>query len=699
MTVAKLPRINEYVGAAGPMSFPIKFQFLTQADISVALRDGQGNETIAGAGSFTVSGGDGGKGAVTFTAGTAGFTVVIRGRTEISQKTEYPFGTNFPSFNHERTVDRAAMIDQEQQDQIEETQARAFMVPAGAVARDIVPAPRTVVYFDEENQLATIPLGKFPKGPSGGANSTYDTPATVTDEADVANQSAIVADPSRGGTFAYREGDYSALIAADTRRGVFIPAKDDLAGKKGAWLRIGVTELDPRWFRLKGDVDDTAAIQAALNFAQARGGGPVALAPGTYNISAAIRVPGDVTFTGYGPFSCIIANGCNAIILESSDSIGPRRFAGIWLRGNGAEKFAAITVASTFPERVQGLVIENNYISFFGTAIWSSGLWHSTIRTNTIHQVYRAIVLSGRNVKIEIYDNRITRGSLISGVGRSIAIQVGDETVGLRPEDVQVHHNICFNFDVGLYWRQCLYGAAKHNDFDYCNIFGIHFVTADGGTVFHHNWIQVDNDRADICGIYGEALGIVPGVGYVEISANRINATTVRIVPGEIHSYGIKIDPNQANVHIIGGVIEGAFEMDIKLDRVQRVSVRRVQCEGQFVMFNCVDVDVDANYFGGGITLSGNTRVNFGTNFGLHTTKIRGTVNFPENAKSVTTTYLALNMPDLPLGGYQICVTGLDRGNLQHLGLSYEPTRSGITFYSKEALAPASAITFTLEIY
>ncbi|WP_061780746.1 hypothetical protein [Sphingomonas sanguinis] len=198
MTVAKLPRINEYVGAAGPMSFPIKFQFLTQADISVALRDAQGNETIAGAGSFTVSGGDGNKGAVTFSVGTAGFTVVIRGRTEISQKTEYPFGTNFPSFNHERTVDRAAMIDQEQQDQIEDARARSLMLPAGSIQPDFTSAdfdgPVKVLTLDPVTRTVQPADSRAFAGVPGVGGNTFLTLQLLRDLDPTKYQSATLAD-------------------------------------------------------------------------------------------------------------------------------------------------------------------------------------------------------------------------------------------------------------------------------------------------------------------------------------------------------------------------------------------------------------------------------------------------------------------------------------------------------------------------
>ncbi|GAM00705.1 hypothetical protein [Sphingomonas parapaucimobilis] len=209
MTVAKLPRVNEYQGVAGPMAFAIKFQFLASADISVSLRDPAGVEQAPSAGAFIISGGNGATGQVSFTGSTAGYTVVIRGRTEISQKTEYPYGNNFPSANHERAVDRAAMIDQEQQDQIDETKRRALMVPAGSDVGDIRPEPQTVIAFDDNRVPYPRPIGSFPVGPSGPANSTFTQLAQLK-AADPTNGSFIRADATNPGTYTLVQGDFSA---------------------------------------------------------------------------------------------------------------------------------------------------------------------------------------------------------------------------------------------------------------------------------------------------------------------------------------------------------------------------------------------------------------------------------------------------------------------------------------------------------
>lgn len=71
----------------------------------------------------------------------------------------------------------------------------------------------------------------------------------------------------REGVFIWTTGNFSTQIAADTQNGVYIKA-DAIAATAGAWVRAGVTLLDPRWFGAVGDgvADDTTAMQAWLDF-------------------------------------------------------------------------------------------------------------------------------------------------------------------------------------------------------------------------------------------------------------------------------------------------------------------------------------------------------------------------------------------------------------------------------------------------
>lgn len=551
-----------------------------------------------------------------------------------------------------------------------------------------------------------VTIGTPPEtvGPTGPANNTYTSYSAL-----------LASDPTR--QYAYLVGDTDSPPQPD---GVFSnPTKvagawvrqkaDGVAFKAAAPTAVVRSAQDKarevvsvKDFGATGDgaTNDTAAIQAAMTAVDAADGGTVLFPTGNYKITSDINVPGTVSIDGYGQFSRILANGCNGLNVQASDVIGPRRIANVWIQGNGADAFAGIKVDLAFPTRATGMVIENCYISFFGTGILSRGLWHSTIRTNTINQVHRAIVLYDRNVKVTVSDNRGTWGGLIGGTGLSIGLQVGDETVGLRPEDVQAHDNIFVGFAQGCYWRQGLFGAVTHNDFDYCTDTGILIVTADGGSTFSHNWIQVDNTETDVYGIRGVALGSLPGLDNIEIHNNRMRATDVKIVAGEFHSFGLDFANNQANINAVGNSVQGAFQVSMNLNGVQRSNFRDNRGEGQSFIFNCARVLFDGNTHNGGVTLSGNADCSFGKDFGLHTTAAFGSIPVPAGATTATVTFVSLNMPDLPLGTYGIAVTATDRGNLTHGGIAVVPTRTGLTVYCQTAIASLpSIIDFQLRIY
>lgn len=73
--------------------------------------------------------------------------------------------------------------------------------------------------------------------------------------------------------------------------------------------RGGQAAVEIRWFGAKGDgtTDDTAAIQAAIDAAEAAGGGVVLFTPGTYLISATLTVNGDCVVLKGGGYSLVAA--------------------------------------------------------------------------------------------------------------------------------------------------------------------------------------------------------------------------------------------------------------------------------------------------------------------------------------------------------------------------------------------------------
>lgn len=539
-------------------------------------------------------------------------------------------------------------------------------------------------------------------GLTGPANSTYAAASAVTAQADTSNLSAIVADPTRGGTFAYKTGNYEALIASDTRRGISIPDRQDLTGVNGAWLRIDVSELNTQWFGAVGDyvANDTAAIQAAFDLAEFLGGRTVFSPRGEYLTSSALRLPANVRWRGEGVCSIIRPQACDGLHVLKSDSIAPRTVENLRFYANGGDNFTAISADIASPERVTGLVFENLFIDFFGTGVQGRGFWYTTFRGVVLNQVPQPFYFYDRSVVLRLEKCSGTRGTLVAGAPITNGVQIGSETDTNRPEDVTVTKCVFYGYSRGVYWRNCLYGNVTFCDLDYCTEGGIYFVTADGGTTFSNNWVQTDNTNSDVYGIRGAPLGSLPGIDNIEIHNNRLRATDVKIVPGEFHSFGLDFGNNQANLNVSGNSVQGSFQVALQANGVQRSSFRGNIAVGQTFVFNTLGVTMDGNYWGGGITLSGNVNANFGKDTGLQTTSISGTIEIPAGQTSATVTYQSLNMPDLPAGGYSIRPRAVDYGTLTHGGLSILPTRSAVTVYCEKAIvAVASTVAFDLGVY
>lgn len=81
---------------------------------------------------------------------------------------------------------------------------------------------------------------------------------------------AFLTEGNRSGFFAWRVGDYSAQVAADTLEGVYLEA-DAVAASTGVWERIFDGPVHPTWWGAAGDgtTDDTAAFAAMFAYASA----------------------------------------------------------------------------------------------------------------------------------------------------------------------------------------------------------------------------------------------------------------------------------------------------------------------------------------------------------------------------------------------------------------------------------------------
>lgn len=564
-------------------------------------------------------------------------------------------------------------------------------------------------------------------GDTGPANSTYTTLAGLKAAA-VSNRSYNFApdgDDASGfpaGLYFYTPGDFSgaafapdfltgakvelesvplstgalvrqnvrALVAQLNAPGAAILSQEDVNAERVSVLRFGAD-----W---TGQTDTTDQIQACVDWLSSVGGGTAELTRGTYKTTRPISLPSNVSLVGQGPCSVLRPQSCNGINIMKSDGIGPRRVDDFWIYGNGGDSYSGIEADIAFPDRVTGLSLSRLYISFMGTAIKARGLWHTTLHDITINQVHNAVVLYDRNVHVYMSAIRATKGGLVTGSGPSIGIQLGDSVSALRPEDVHIAHSITVGFDDGLYWRNVLAGSVIATTFDFCKRNGIHLVTADGNSSFRDVYIQADATDGILRAVYCEPLGTLPGAGTIVFDTVSTRAASVPSVPGELRSFGFDIANNQANITVKDCSSDG-FQLDIREDGAQRTVIQNHRGTSQAIIFNSKYGGLKNSFFPGGITLSGNLAIDFGENNGLHGTTVEALVDVPANATTVTATFLSLNMPDLPLGGYTIIPQVTDYGSVFHKGgMSIAPTRTAVTVNFENALAVSSTVSVTLRI-
>ena len=120
----------------------------------------------------------------------------------------------------------------------------------------------------------TVLLSFQPAGEKGQMGPSAASPADRTELAALDTStinSAFLLEAGREGQFAWRTGDYSAQVAADTRQGIYVAPTSDATGASGAWVRVLDGHLNVSWFGV-GATDDYAAFQAAIDLLPAEGG-------------------------------------------------------------------------------------------------------------------------------------------------------------------------------------------------------------------------------------------------------------------------------------------------------------------------------------------------------------------------------------------------------------------------------------------
>ena len=184
-------------------AFPFSFKALSASEVRVEIAGAVIDSAL-----FTVQLTSQG-GMVVFGIAPVGGDLYVVSDPDFRQGISFSNQSAFLPASHNEANDRAAVRDQV----LAEGVARAIQFPLGEEA-PVLPAASdragAALVFDADGSPSTKPIGSFPAGPTGPANSTFPSVAGITN-APISNLSAIRAD-GQGGLYTYVPGDFTGQI-------------------------------------------------------------------------------------------------------------------------------------------------------------------------------------------------------------------------------------------------------------------------------------------------------------------------------------------------------------------------------------------------------------------------------------------------------------------------------------------------------
>lgn len=142
MTAANKPPFKEYVENGVTVAFGVPFRFNAPAHVAARRIAPDGAVTdLAYGPDYSVTGGstDDGGTLTVVAAAAAGVRLQIRRVTPRVQGMQYATADTFPAESHEAAIDKAMLVDQEQDVAIGDVSDRALKVPLGEIAGELPP--------------------------------------------------------------------------------------------------------------------------------------------------------------------------------------------------------------------------------------------------------------------------------------------------------------------------------------------------------------------------------------------------------------------------------------------------------------------------------------------------------------------------------------------------------------------------------
>lgn len=229
---------------------------------------------------------------------------------------------------------------------------------------------------------------------------------------------AVLSEPGREGVFVYKAGDFTALAANDPEEGVVVLAIG------GAFLRAYSGAVDVRWFGALADgaANDTVAIQAAINFQSAMGGGMVLLPAGSTKTGTLNR-PENVTIQGQGKYASrlLATTGLNAPVIQSLGTlaapINRGGVAGLTIIGSGKANTGCSGIKNVYTNRA---VLRDVDIHACYRGVWSENVWQD--RHDNVHahgggsdQNYMGFYMAPKAAVVGVSNAVIANGCVAQG--------------------------------------------------------------------------------------------------------------------------------------------------------------------------------------------------------------------------------------------------------------------------------------------
>lgn len=167
-----------------------------------------------------------------------------------------------------------------------------------------------------------------------------------------ANAVAVVADLTRGGTFAWRTGDQSANVTADAAQCVWLAPAAASSGATGAWQRQYAGPFHAQWC---GSLSSAYAATMATAIARAGVGAVIDIAPGAYTQTATLTPLTNQTIRCQ--YETTITKGANIDLYDLSAS-GSKlvgcRYEGAGAAANGGRTGRGVVINSGTDQRILG---------------------------------------------------------------------------------------------------------------------------------------------------------------------------------------------------------------------------------------------------------------------------------------------------------------------------------------------------------